>query len=403
MFFHSRTIASRIFVVALAFLGSHALSQTYSVSARPNQTQYVSGDTLRIAFTTRTTIPTTIVIPDLLDLYVGIIYADQRTVMFFSSLSPPAWKGADLRTSASNFVPLYKNLQLKTGEWALPGPLELKIPATIPPGTYAVLFAETRAGTLADGTVDASDLVTYAKVPLVVAAAPAAPTASTYTPYKALSAQSLATGSLYITGSATVKATALEEARRQLDTMLRHRPDVIARLRSSGSLIGVFAPPTEDVCSLPYFSDLRSLPIASCDAKGGLGGVPGREASGCSEYNLLKNPLDAFGRGQTWGENVCLHEIAHLIMNVGLTDADRARIQTQYERAKASGIWGSDYIMVNDDEYFAESTQAYFCANPGTPNAQHRSNVNCPFELQTFDPLTYELIDSIFIESSDLR
>ncbi len=90
-------------------------------------------------------------------------------------------------------------------------------------------------------------------------------------------------------------------------------------------------------------------------------------------------------------------------MNVGLTDVDRSRIQDRYEAAKSEGIWAGDFAMENADEFFAEMSQTYFCANPEVPSFLHTHGINCADELSDYDPVTYALIDDIYRGTADLR
>ena len=222
----------------------------------------------------------------------------------------------------------------------------------------------------------------------------------TYEPYRALLAQVSALGPLYVTGSAAVPSCALDESGFMLGVMLRHRHDVGKVLRAAGALTAVFAR-SESVCDLPYFADLAETAV--CAEPGGLGGVPGRPATACSERNVLKEADDPFGRGtRADGENVCVHELGHTIMNVGLSDADRDAIRERFEAVLTEGqLWTEDafgnptFALSNADEFWAEMTQTYFCANPAVSSFLH-NGINCADQLRTYDPVTFRLIDGIY-------
>src|SRR5207244_4147272 len=111
---------------------------------------------------------------------------------------------------------------------------------------------------------------------------------SLYAPYKALMEQVSRLGPAYVTSDKAVDICTLEWAGYMLDQMLQARLDVTQVLRSQGVLTAVFGR-TRGPCDLPYFSDL--VGTDSCTA-GGLGGVPGRDATACSERNLLMLPDD---------------------------------------------------------------------------------------------------------------
>jgi hypothetical protein len=132
--------------------------------------------------------------------------------------------------------------------------------------------------------------------------------------------------------------------------------------------------------------------------------VPGRPVTACSEKNVLGYPEDEFGRGtRADGENVCVHELAHTIMNLGLTEPERTKIRSRYDRVKGTQRWEGDFAMENADEFFAEMTQAYFCANPEVPAFLHNQGVNCAAELRRYDPQTFNLLDEIYRGAADLR
>lgn len=220
-----------------------------------------------------------------------------------------------------------------------------------------------------------------------------------YSTYRELMHQVLQRGPVYVTAGSPVMPTALNEAAYLLSTMLRHRPDVGSELRRRGTLTAVFAR-NETSCDLPYFADLAGT--SSC-TQGGLGGVPNRSATACAERNLLQLPEDPFRRGRLDGENVCVHELAHTIMNIGLSDHERQRIRARYASASAAGIWAGDFAMVNADEFFAEMTQAYFCANPQVPTSNHMRGINCASALREYDRETFELLEDLFRGAADLR
>ncbi len=229
-----------------------------------------------------------------------------------------------------------------------------------------------------------------------------------YAPYRPLMEQVVPAGPLYVTSSSSVESCALLDAGYMLQTMLRNRPDVASVLRDQGTLTAVFGR-NESVCDLPYFSDLRELDPAKCSEPGGLGGVPGRHATACSELNLLSDPSDPFKRGQLDGENVCVHELAHTIMNTALSDAETAAIRGRFDAVTSEGqLWTEDafgnptFALANADEFWAEVSQTYFCANPTLSTFLH-NGINCADELQQYDPETFVVVDGIYRGAADLR
>jgi hypothetical protein len=211
-----------------------------------------------------------------------------------------------------------------------------------------------------------------------------------------------------------VPICALTESGYMLEIMLRNRADVAVRLRTQGTLTAVIGQ-SQSVCDLPYFSDLAQTDPDKCDDRG-LGGVPLREATACSEENLLKYFDDPFGRGtRASGENTCVHELGHTTMNVGLSEADRDAIRQRYQAVLNEGLWhdapeqqnpnqltAATFALTSPDEFWAEMTQVYFCANPAIPSFMH-NGVNCADQLEAYDPETFRLVDGIYHGAADLR
>ena len=217
-----------------------------------------------------------------------------------------------------------------------------------------------------------------------------------YRTYRPLLEQTSEEGPIYATSYSIVPHAALDRAGTMLREMLLGRPDVVDRLRRAGAIIGVFGR-DETSCDLPYTS-----PRDPCTL-GGLGGVRGNPFVLCAEANLMSDPQDRYNRGNPEGENVCVHELGHLIMNVGLTELERSRIRARFNAVRAQGRWSGDHAMENADEFFAEMTQSYFCANPSVATYLHTHTFNCPENLSEYDPETFALLDRIFRHTADLR
>jgi hypothetical protein len=183
--------------------------------------------------------------------------------------------------------------------------------------------------------------------------------------------------------------------------MLRHRPDVAERLRAAGAFTAVFAH-AGTVCELPYYT---GPPLNTClQNSGGLGGTPLRPVTACNDAALLRSPFDVFGRGtRPDGENTCVHELAHTIMNVGLTDDERTRINARFLEVSAGFLWLGHFALTSPSEFFAEMSQSYFCANPAIATFFHPQAVNCAEALRQFDPATHALLESIYGPPTDLR
>lgn len=223
-----------------------------------------------------------------------------------------------------------------------------------------------------------------------------------YTPARALLAKVAAVGPVYVTGDQAVPDEALKDAGLDLAAMLQHRPDVAARLRQEGTITAV-ASHDERICDLPYFSQFDAA-LCNSYGQGGAGGTPDLPVTACDERNLLKEQDDPYERGATvYGQDICVHELAHTIMNVGLTQAERDRIQARFLAAQQEGLWTDDYAMTDAMEFWAVMSQFYFSAGPNatySPSFHHVANG--PDTLKQYDPATFALLDSIYEGSTDL-
>jgi hypothetical protein len=105
-----------------------------------------------------------------------------------------------------------------------------------------------------------------------------------------------------------------------------------------------------------------------------------------------------------YGQNACAHELGHLIMESGLTDADRSLITARYNAAKDSGLWDpKEYAMTNEREFWAVMTQFYFSACGSVPLPPLWVHVlDGPDALKQYDPETFQLVDSIYRGSANL-
>ncbi len=62
-------------------------------------------------------------------------------------------------------------------------------------------------------------------------------------------------------------------------------------------------------------------------------------------------------------ESILVHEFAHAVMNIGMTEEQREAVREAYEKAREDGLYKSDiYMMANADEYWAEGSQSWFDA-----------------------------------------
>jgi hypothetical protein len=223
-----------------------------------------------------------------------------------------------------------------------------------------------------------------------------------YQPFQALLGKVVAVGPVYVTADSSVPDAALQAAGTILATMLQYRPDIGVTLRGSGAFT-VVGSRSQHICDIPYFSQYNT---ASCDAygEGGAGGVYTLPITACHEKNLLGESDDPYYRHQSsYSQNICVHELAHTIMNVGLSQDERNRIYDRFLAVQQEGIWQGDYAMTNSMEFWAVMSQFYFWAGPEKTYSAFNHVANGPDELKRYDPATFALLDSIYKGSADLR
>jgi alpha-glucosidase len=83
-------------------------------------------------------------------------------------------------------------------------------------------------------------------------------------------------------------------------------------------------------------------------------------------------------------------------MLLGLSAPQRQRIEEQYHRAMAEGLWKDAYAATNAGEYWAELSMWYF---GGHANGARRSgNVPGPGRpgLRSYDPGGFALVDDLY-------
>lgn len=240
--------------------------------------------------------------------------------------------------------------------------------------------------------------------PQVVTITPTPSNTQGYQPFQPLLAKVVTNGPVDVTGDQSVPDAALSAANKILQAMLQHRPDIVTTLRNEGTFT-VVASRNEHICDLPYFSQYGSS-LCQQYGEGGAGGTLDHPITACDEKNLLAEPDDLYQRGRgVFSQNICVHELAHTIMNVGLSQTDRDRIISRYQVAKQEGLWAAgDYAMTNEFEFWAVMSQFYFWAGPNSTYSPTFTHVaNGPDALKQYDPATFALIDSIYRGSTNLQ
>lgn len=208
------------------------------------------------------------------------------------------------------------------------------------------------------------------------------------------------TEGLYVTSSGKVSDEALLKACDIISLMLAKRPDVKAHMVKKGCHVMIIGK-DEETCDLPEFAHIcnceDSIEYWNWRARG-FGGAPEDEfSSSCGEENLLALPQDKYV-----GENILIHEFAHLIHTVGIVGVEpdfNERLEALRQNAIRKGLWEKTYAVSNKEEYFAECVQSFFNCNRYAEPANGVHNwVNRRTKLKTYDPDMYRLLQEYFYE-----
>lgn len=208
------------------------------------------------------------------------------------------------------------------------------------------------------------------------------------------------TEGLYVTSSERVSDEALLKACDIISLMLAKRPDVKAHMVKKGCHVMIIGK-DEETCDLPEFSHIcnceDSIKYWNWRARG-FGGAPEDEfSSSCGEENLLALPQDKYV-----GENILIHEFAHLIHTVGIAGIEpgfNERLEDLRQNAIKKGLWDKTYAVSNKEEYFAECVQSFFNCNRYAEPANGVHNwVNRRTKLKAYDPDMYRLLQEYFYE-----
>ena len=154
-----------------------------------------------------------------------------------------------------------------------------------------------------------------------------------------------------ITGSAQVQDAAFIRARRTIINMLAKRPDVLAEMVLHNARVAIIA--AEEVpTDLPEYANVEN-PAEFNDRARAYGGTPEEPFATCAEENVMRAgaaPADG-SRADGWdGEDILVHEFAHLIHQIGLLNAQsgfQAKLDQLYNNAKSQGLWQNTYAMDN--------------------------------------------------------
>ena len=186
-------------------------------------------------------------------------------------------------------------------------------------------------------------------------------------------------GGLPVVGSARVSDAAIREAAWVVQHMLVARSELLRAMGENNTRLAVMAY-NEYTTDIPEHRSLTPRVYWDRRARG-LGATPEAPAVSCAEEILLCFPGDPYAT-----ENICVHEFAHAIHEMGMSKLDPTfdtRLEQAYERAMNGKLWQQTYAAVNRHEYWAEGTQSWFDNNRAN-DALH-NDVDTREELKQYD------------------
>lgn len=199
-------------------------------------------------------------------------------------------------------------------------------------------------------------------------------------------------GGMPVVGSSNVTDFALREAAWIVSRMLEKRADVLKAMAENKTRLAVMAS-IEYTTDIPEHSKLKSRVFWDRRARG-LGATKSAPAVSCAEENLLCHPGDPYST-----ENICVHEFAHAIHEMGLSKVDPTfdrRLREAHHSATNAGLWRGTYAFTNPYEYWAEGVQNWFDNN--RENDSLHNHVNTRAEMKEYDKGLSALCNEVFGE-----
>jgi alpha-glucosidase len=194
-----------------------------------------------------------------------------------------------------------------------------------------------------------------------------------------------------IKAHAVVSDEALYAARARLSTMLQHLPDLVTNLVAAKVALHIIGKDqvTTDLPEWQHDKGKRLREYNGLTRDQRTRGMGGRLVS-CGEENLLKLEKDRYR-----GRDICVHEFAHAVRNLGMSRELHEQFDAQYRRSLGKGLWVKGYAASNPDEFFAELTMWYFGTH-GDLNMNEPKPRDGPEGLKEYDPEAFTLFDDFY-------
>ena len=195
-----------------------------------------------------------------------------------------------------------------------------------------------------------------------------------------------------IKATSKVDPNALLVAGDIVDAMLSGREDIADCMADTVAEVAVI-PKDESITTVPEFANLRGLETfdgRDWESVRGSGAVKGRTVMATSEESLLGLKEN----GYPYIALIMVHEFAHGIRNLCFTEEDHAEWNGFYDAGLQKNIFPGEYLMSNEEEFFAVFSTAYFEVTDELGNQTNRNLVESDF------PKIFEFLDDIYDDST---
>ncbi|MEO7111205.1 MAG: hypothetical protein ABI183_12275, partial [Polyangiaceae bacterium] len=191
--------------------------------------------------------------------------------------------------------------------------------------------------------------------------------------------QSIDANGVTIRASAKVEKATLETIRARVARVLANAPAIAANLKNAKVELHVIAR-GEVITDLPEYQPFRKKIVSDGETfeRRFHGGKPTGTLFACSEENVMRDKSDPYPKDY----DVCTHELAHLVLSIGLDSPAREKVAARYRAALDEGLYADTYAGVSFDEFFAEGSAHYFGYSGGG--------------LAASDPTSFALLDSFY-------
>jgi len=163
-------------------------------------------------------------------------------------------------------------------------------------------------------------------------------------------------------------------------------PEALASVVENGAQLSIYDSSLEDLRDIP---EHYTLVFDTTDFAIGLGGTLDNPVTVTLENDLLCNSNTNY--------RVTIHELGHMLRDMYLLPDRRGFLREQQDafvNAFSSGLWVGAYARENADENWAEGVSAYFGVYQDSNGTRYVSDRG---SLEDYDPLLFELIDSVFM------